>query len=639
MRNFLIALGVVVVILALVGIIIVVWPDNQPENKPNGDPKNPKPLPNQTTQYTPIQLRYNYQPGDHLVYKVNYFSTGKITKKDKLPTESVSEEAFRMKIAGKLHQYIYEIKDKKIFAGYILQASKIEISADDNKLLREMYKVLETEIFVWFENQGAIERWFFPSEIPADLRNTMKSLLLNAQVHFADEAKKDWQVEETDMNGKYQANYSCGFTAAADRLVISKSKAKYLPGEDEMLPTILKSKGTIQWDPQNQVIQKLDWEESLEMNALDFNTVGTYVITLQLESKVNDPNLASTMDKKITKGKVYETKSHKTEGQEIMKRRNLERLVGNRTMDDIRHAIQQVRLDPYNAQQRHECYRVLGAWMELHPETIPDITKLVIDTKDVDAMVSTILSALSDVENPAGQAAFKEIIEKRQDDPKMVSMALTCMVMMPNPTDSSLELAQNLHRSNENQQVKSSSALALGGMIGQIRKKDPARANALIYDMEQNLQTAQNTEQKKLYLETLGNAGSSSSLRTITPLLDDADENVRVAAASSLRFIDSPEADTLLAQSFEKNTSFNIRNSILDTLVYRKPTQTMFAAIQKDIDKDPSENLRVKRARALWQMRHQFPLGETTVRNMLANDPSSKVRASLAQMMLVDRDQ
>lgn len=640
MRKFSIAFGFIIILLAIIALTIL-WPSKPlPTTTTNSQPTKPtQTTPEKTSQYTPIQLRYNYQAGDHLTYKVNYFSSGKIIKKDKTAPEAINEEMFRMKISGKLHQRIYEIKDKKIFAGYTLQASLIDISADDNRLKREMYKALETEIFVWFQNQGAIERWFFPTEIPADLRNTMKSLLLNIQVQFAETANKEWQVEEVDMNGPYQAKYSCGFTENADRLIILKNKTFYVPQEGEISPVIKNSKGTVQWDTQTQVIQKLDWAESLEINALDFNTLGTYQITIQLENKENDPNLACSMDKKITKGKVYETKSHKVEGEEIMKRRRLERLIAGRTWDDLKKAMDQVKQDPKNAKQRNECYRFLGAWMELHPENIAEITKQVIAAQEMDGLTSTILSALSDVENPLAQTAFKEILDKRQDDPNMVAATLSHMVLISNPTDESLELVQNLHRTNNNAQVKNSSALALGGMIGEIRKKDPAKANALIYDMEQNLRGAQNFDQKKIYLETLGNAGSSSSLQTISPFLSDSDENIQASAVASLRFIDSPEADLLLAQTFEKNTSFQVRNSVIDTLIYRKPTQAIFAVLQKDIDKESSENLRLKRARALWDMRRQFPLAETTVRNMIANDPSSKVRSSLIQATLVDRDQ
>ena len=287
--------------------IFLVWPaspvdiQKPVEPGPTSQPSDPKTL-------VPL-LRYQYQAGDYLIFKATYISTVQIIK------NRAVAETVQMEISGKLHQKIYEVKSPKIFAGYVFKPSKLQVSAADKTYIQHMSKALETEVYVSFINDGTIERWFFPEEIPPELRNTIKSLLINTQVVFPAEQKSDWQIQEQDMNGSYTARYKGSLSTKSNAVVIFKQKTEYLVEPGEKPPKILLSRGMIQFDPAQGIIQTLHWNEQTEHYALEFVTKGDTSIQFQLDrDKINDPQIAQSMAEKLKKGTFYTTTSAKSKG-------------------------------------------------------------------------------------------------------------------------------------------------------------------------------------------------------------------------------------------------------------------------------------------------------------------------------------
>ncbi len=633
-KNIIIGMLLFISVIAI-GLCIFLMSSENVDNKtaPTIIPNKPT---NTPSAFLPI-IRYHYSPGDLLVFKTKYQSHAQIQKKQ------ITQDMVDMIIEGKLQQRIYEVKGQNIFAGFTLNPSMVTITAADKSFIQQMFKVLQTEVFVSFNTQGIIERWFFPEEIPADLRNTMKSLLLNIQVIFGNEEKSEWTHKENDMNGTYLANYKAAKAAKTGQIFLFKQKLEYVKDEENERPAkILMARGTIKLDPKGNHIQTLSWKEDVEQHAMEFINKGQVEISLQLENKTNEATLVQGMNEKLKKGNFYITASHKIEGEAEMRKRRLERIVGKKTWADLQNDMANLRKtltpDKSESKERNEFYRQLGAWLELHPENISDIVKDLLNVTKLDPTTGAILSALTDVKDPAAQAALAEVIQKRMDNPNLVAMAVSCLTLLTDPNEASIQLVQNLHRTSQDEQIKGAATLALGGMIGEIRKKDPSQATALIYDMEKNLQSASNFNQKKLYLEALGNAGSSSSLTYINQCLQDSDDVIRSTAAASLRFIDDPQADIILAQGLQNNTGFNIKNSILDSLSYRKPSQVVFNSLQENLRVEDSENLRVKNLRLLWQMRKQFPQAEGIVKQSGISDKSAKVRQMVQSMILVDRE-
>ena len=616
----------IILVLILVILFLVIFNNSLKENVTNNTQinKNPK----NVSWNVPI-LKYKYHAGDTFSYNVTY------TAKSSLNNPGKTNSFFEAQIQGILKQNIYNVQDQKAYIGYVFPSPVITMSSTPTDYsAKDIEQALKTEIYILKTESGIIEEWFFPPSIPESLRNYMKTLLCNIQVIFQDTPCSDWESQEEDSNGKYNVRYKVTQIANSNSLLLFKRKINYIAEQNQQSLKIIKSQSTIHFKVEENYIESINIHEELVSDAMNIHTQGIYDISYKFVEKSFNSELENQINAKLQNGLMYSTKSFKAEGEKRFKENSYRRLLNNRTWQDLENEWKKMLANPDQV-NRFELFQTLIAWAHLNPDQLYRMSKLILTNERMDSATSMLCGALTDAEVPEAQDALIEIIEKRHDDADFEAMTVSYLGQVKEPTDATIQKLQEL--TNIENDVTPIANLAMGNVIGSLKKTDPARANALIYDFETKLQNATTVAQQGNYLETLGNAGNVSSLRVIEPFLKNPDYSLRAKAYSSLRFIEDEAAERLLAKGLLEEQHAHVKSNILEAMNTRSNNgEITYNALVEMIGKETNNQHKIVEAGLLWKMRKAFPQAETIVRQYSTSDTSVKVRNAIRSIILTD---
>lgn len=112
------------------------------------------------------------------------------------------------------------------------------------------------------------------------------------------------------------------------------------------------------------------------------------------------------------------------------------------------------------------------------------------------------------------------------------NILIPSLATVNSPSVEAENLLQNL-AFNSQDRIASTAQLALGAMAHNLAQTSPQRANKIVEQFLQKLQTTENDEQTRQYLLVLGNAGSVQALKAIAQLTSAPNpSSVRAAAVS-----------------------------------------------------------------------------------------------------------
>jgi HEAT repeat protein len=148
--------------------------------------------------------------------------------------------------------------------------------------------------------------------------------------------------------------------------------------------------------------------------------------------------------------------------------------------------------------------------------------------------------------------------------------ALEALHAVDEPTADTMA-ALELLATTENDEIKKSSAYALGTLAGKLATTDEAQASAYIQKMAAQFEAAQGDDERMRLLDALGNAGRPEGLESIAQGLTSVDGAVRDTAARALRKINDPRADVLLSDLFLSESAVDVQEAALGAVLEREP--------------------------------------------------------------------
>ncbi|NUM34458.1 MAG: HEAT repeat domain-containing protein [Candidatus Brocadiae bacterium] len=618
-KNIAIGLGLVFFCAAFVILVFLPQDSSFLFNKPP-DVKH-SPQEKASVKITPVSLKYAHNTGDHFIYDFSYNTNGSMSD-TKAEKPGYSPLAF--KLQGKLHKKVYEVKEEGAFIGYSIMTSGILLGEADKETAQRYIEALKTEVYVVVNNMGFSKRWYFPQSIPGNLSNIVKSLLLNAQVILPETALVEWTTEETDQNGFYRAQYSLKEDGK-----IHKKKLEYVESIEGLKIYSCNSSSTIDFHQKDGYIDKIAFEEQVQYQAINIITNVNIKIDMSLETKTNDAALAGTLQSKLKKESYTISASSSIEGQEEMERMMLRKRIGNMTWKDFAEKIQ-------NAKDRKDCPELilqLKAWMQLNPTKLYMAAQKILESKELTPGVYSMIRALGSVE-PHGQDVLVDVLKKKSENQEYVYESLRCLSLVNKPTNATIEIFQDLSKNHKDETIKSTALLGLGSLASRFIEESPEKAALIVYDLEQKLQSSSDKSEKIRLIDSLGNAGSASSLPYLANLIQDKDIAIRGSALLALRSINDSRADDLLTNTIKENKDYATLRNALDAIEYRQPNATLFSAVKQKVTEEKSEELKIRQIKILWNMRKAFPEAEIIVRGYANNDPSEKVKNNAKAMML-----
>jgi len=166
-----------------------------------------------------------------------------------------------------------------------------------------------------------------------------------------------------------------------------------------------------------------------------------------------------------------------------------------------------------------------------------------------------------------------------------------------------------------------------------LAKKEPQRAARIVDWLIEETRLSTSEERTRLLLLSLGNSGSSHAFQTIVRFVANSSPSLRSAAVSGLRWIDSSEADTLLAKILISDREISVRLEAVFALSFRPLVPKTFQAQEKAFLEDEAAIVRLSILKNLWQVQKEFPEVRQLVKQAAMNDSSEEVRKAAADIL------
>ena len=268
----------------------------------------------------------------------------------------------------------------------------------------------------------------------------------------------------------------------------------------------------------------------------------------------------------------------------------------------------------------------------------PELDSLALLLREIDPSAdafASLVAAAGAVPVPAVQKVFLNLLTERNADWKTFSAVVPVLGGVLYPQQETLDYLSKIAREAEGD-FSSTAALALGGSAYTLSKTHPARSERLLENYISVLTDQRSgTEDIKLALAVLGNAGLAATAEPILNLTRHSRTDVRAEAVMALRFMGSPDAERRLLQILESDEHPDVRIRVTDALVHR-PLNDNTLLVARRILADAKDEPLVIREKVLDLIMH-FVFSEEQsrdIRNWLLGLAESESDMRLKKMLL-----
>jgi HEAT repeat protein len=243
--------------------------------------------------------------------------------------------------------------------------------------------------------------------------------------------------------------------------------------------------------------------------------------------------------------------------------------------------------DAAGRRSRSELFNGLSALIRQDPSTVDKLITR-IEAGDRDAKF------LQDALANAGTEQAQQALWKRFDGFKNTadrSLMLVQMSMGPSPSEQTIARLREL---KADPLFGKQASYGLGSIANRLASSGSAGSEEIVGELVDDLNGAQNTQDRLRALTALGNAGQRSSLDTLANVFGSAkDETERGAAVHALRFVQDPRADTLLARATADDDSSYVRLLAARALSFRPADPLTVRALETTLQAETSVEVRI----------------------------------------------
>lgn len=155
-----------------------------------------------------------------------------------------------------------------------------------------------------------------------------------------------------------------------------------------------------------------------------------------------------------------------------------------------------------------------------------------------------------------------------------------------------------------NTQNASAAKLALGNIVGSIRKNNPKRADSITSRLAISLVK---DSDDYLMLSVMGNCGTDAILPYVQPYLSDSVPALRGYACYTLRFLTGEAIDEIYLRSLKTEVAEDAQQHIFNGLFFREPNQATIDYIFHLITTENNEGIALAALRLLFKYSYNQP--------------------------------
>jgi hypothetical protein len=230
-----------------------------------------------------------------------------------------------------------------------------------------------------------------------------------------------------------------------------------------------------------------------------------------------------------------------------------------------------------------DLYRMLQAFITLHPEKIPELARELDHYSSKDNRFDFIGVVLARNGSEAAQSQLVDSIEQKWSDPQAVRQLSLSLALMENPSDATAQhLLEQLDRSSSDEASRSvllSTVAGVGYHSANAEIKNEIRDR--IYS---EIDQADSLVEKKDAFMMLGNLGHNDTPTYVAPLLASLKTEDRVLAVTALRRVDkeaSRQANQILVQTSEADTAKDVRRASSSALIGRNVDVDLLKSLEQ----------------------------------------------------------
>ena len=277
--------------------------------------------------------------------------------------------------------------------------------------------------------------------------------------------------------------------------------------------------------------------------------------------------------------------------------------------------------------------RRMTALLELDATNLPAVREKLKRSRSQDE-TDMLLAALSDANTPGAQATLAALANDSEATPQVRGSAVIHMGLQQHPTAETIGTLSTMVEGSDREDLKDSAALALGSAARQAREAGTAGESPreAVAELTTAYAKASDTEQRKVYLDALGNAADPEALPLIREALADPDPVIRGAAANAARGIPGPEADAVIATALQDPDNL-VRTRALTALDDRPLTPKLAEILSAALRTDASPGTRAQVIAILGRRLGSQPTARPALEWARDNDPVPAVREAAARAL------
>lgn len=451
----------------------------------------------------------------------------------------------------------------------------------------------------------------------------MRSLAAALQFVSPDDPRASrWSTREVDANGPFVAHYA----RVGDLVEKRKDFSRPPPG----MPAGARPSSLAKYAlDRHGFVERVDLEETagIPLGLASFETRNA--VHLRLRSTRRTRAVAPDL-----RGYVRSPLGGSDTASEEAQRREDEELARGQTFRGLTAKLDELRPGGYTTEY-DEARSRLVALLRVDARAVQECLEKLQGNLDRGER-ATLLGALSEAGTPAAQDALVNLAKDPAVQPDTRQEALINVSQTEAPSADTLRAISAL-ANDDDRGIRGQAALALGAAArsaaGSADSSASDAARLAASDLVASFERAKTADEQMLYATALGNAGGPEALEVSKEILDADNPNLRARGANALRFVEGPEADTLLADAVTRDTSADVRVSALSAVQYRSYTDALHTAVDTAARTDKDVSVRTAALNVLIQHADSSMSARQTLSWMSQHDPDPDLRAAAAEAL------
>jgi len=523
----------------------------------------------------------------------------------------------RVHLQGLLDTLTLETHTDQALVGMQLSSAQLKINGATDD---ETNRALGVPFRVRFAVNGMPRAFEFPAEVSQQNRRILENLVRTFQVSL--DRGDNWVTQESNGSGTYEAAYRRSGPNSFE-----KSKRKFIATAAGMVSwSEISSTETFSLESGRDWITAMDVVESMssEGQGGPVMKVSNHA-TLKLQPGAQatlsanlwdfDAAVAAVDDGATAKGTTPVMTADEARGQILATVPELDAATQGR-LAKIHRLRDLLRVD----------------------SSLPAVILDVLKTQELsDRTRADLYLALELAGTDSAQAALANVINDSSWSLKDGLRAIVAMGGIKQPTMESISALQDAARNyagGDRQRMASSATFALGSIGNTMHKADNPGYATLRSDLLSNAQGSGDVATRSDYITALGNTQDTTLANEVIVYLDDAEPEVRRAAALSLGSLGVDQVADQLVSDYRKEGNGYVRGAIAESLQsWTQPTAAAMAMFRQAVRTEADESTRYNIALLLGENLSKFPENEPVLREIMRSEPSKRIRQKVAEAL------